>query len=420
MKVLWLCNQMLPIIARQLGLSESNKEGWLNGIVSEFQKNETTYELKILFPYMQKIEGTVGNIQYESFLEDVRTPEKEDDRTYSDLIQILTDDVPDIIHCFGTEYAHTMLLCKAAKEVGCLQNVLVGIQGVMSACAERYTADLSQKIVNRRTLRDFLRKDSIKEQQDKFRKRAEFEAVTLSLAPNVTGRTDFDREVCLKANPSVRYYKMNETLRDCFYSEENSNPQEYSVFLSQGDYPLKGAHFALEALSIVREKYPFAKLYIAGNNITAHKTWKEKLKTGSYGKYLNELIQHYHLENNVVFIGRCNAQQMKERYLQSEVFICTSSVENSPNSIGEAMILSVPVVTSDVGGIRSIIEPDNEALFYPWNKPDLLAEALCNVFEDREGTNARVKNAKKHAIKTHCRKDNFARLIEIYHSILEG
>ncbi len=32
MRVLWLCNIMLPAIARELGLPYSNREGWLTGI----------------------------------------------------------------------------------------------------------------------------------------------------------------------------------------------------------------------------------------------------------------------------------------------------------------------------------------------------------------------------------------------------
>ena len=32
MKVLWLCNIMLPAIAQELELPYSNREGWLTGI----------------------------------------------------------------------------------------------------------------------------------------------------------------------------------------------------------------------------------------------------------------------------------------------------------------------------------------------------------------------------------------------------
>ena len=31
MRVLWLCNIMLPSIAKALGAAASNKEGWLTG-----------------------------------------------------------------------------------------------------------------------------------------------------------------------------------------------------------------------------------------------------------------------------------------------------------------------------------------------------------------------------------------------------
>lgn len=33
MKVLWVCNIMLPTIARQLGTSYSSREGWLSGLL---------------------------------------------------------------------------------------------------------------------------------------------------------------------------------------------------------------------------------------------------------------------------------------------------------------------------------------------------------------------------------------------------
>ncbi len=31
-RVLWICNIMLPVIARKLSLPYSNREGWLSGI----------------------------------------------------------------------------------------------------------------------------------------------------------------------------------------------------------------------------------------------------------------------------------------------------------------------------------------------------------------------------------------------------
>ena len=36
MRILWLCNIMLPVIAESLGLPCSNKEGWLSGLAAAF------------------------------------------------------------------------------------------------------------------------------------------------------------------------------------------------------------------------------------------------------------------------------------------------------------------------------------------------------------------------------------------------
>ena len=57
------------------------------------------------------------------------------------------------------------------------------------------------------------------------------------------------------------------------------------------------------------------------------------------------------LEDKVSFLGPLNAEQMKAEYLRSNVFLCPSSIENSPNSLGEAQMLGVPCVASYVGGI---------------------------------------------------------------------
>ena len=51
-KVLWICNIMLPTIARQLGVSYSNREGWLSGLLERVvqERGRNRIELGIAFP----------------------------------------------------------------------------------------------------------------------------------------------------------------------------------------------------------------------------------------------------------------------------------------------------------------------------------------------------------------------------------
>ncbi len=52
MKVLWICNIMLPTIARQLGVSYSNREGWLSGLLERvvLERGRNRIELGIALP----------------------------------------------------------------------------------------------------------------------------------------------------------------------------------------------------------------------------------------------------------------------------------------------------------------------------------------------------------------------------------
>ena len=45
MKILWLCNIMLPAIGEELGMPYSNREGWLSGIYGRICKEGKAAEV---------------------------------------------------------------------------------------------------------------------------------------------------------------------------------------------------------------------------------------------------------------------------------------------------------------------------------------------------------------------------------------
>ena len=284
MRILWLCNIMLPVIAESLGKEASNKEGWLTGLSDKLLKHseEEDITLGVCFPVEKDsapISGTVCGLQYFGFPEDTAKPENYDTDLEAYLLEIVEDFNPDVIHVFGTEFPHTLAMTRCVKEK---EKVLLGIQGVCFAIAEAYMADLPVKIQNRSLFRDLVKRDNIRQQQIKFEKRGAMEQESLRNALHVTGRTDWDKEKVLSVNPNLTYHFMNETLRTPFYENrwQMQECEPYSIFLSQGNYPLKGLHYVLEALPQICEKYPAAKLYVAGDKITAYESIKEKIKIG--------------------------------------------------------------------------------------------------------------------------------------------
>ena len=48
MKVLWICNIMLPMVCEYLGRESSNKEGWLTGLADTIVKNQEENKIELL------------------------------------------------------------------------------------------------------------------------------------------------------------------------------------------------------------------------------------------------------------------------------------------------------------------------------------------------------------------------------------
>ncbi|MDE6063361.1 MAG: glycosyl transferase 4, partial [Lachnospiraceae bacterium] len=214
MRVLWLCNIMLPAIAEELGVASSNKEGWLTGLAEQLirHREENGIALGVCFPVGKgeaPLQGTAGGLRYFGFIENTSRPECYDKSLEVQFAAVLKAYRPDVVHIFGTEFPHTLAMARSVQDK---KRVLIGIQGICSKIADFYTADLPKSIVNRFLIRDILRWDNIALQQKKFVQRGRMETEALRSVGHITGRTAWARQALAELAPAAEYHYKNETL----------------------------------------------------------------------------------------------------------------------------------------------------------------------------------------------------------------
>lgn len=415
MRILWITNIMFPALCKEMNLPSPVIGGWMYSSAEALIKMDPQLRLAVATVYQgkeyKKIE--VGKIVY------YLLPLKRSKMVYQSQLEfwwkkVSFDFQPELVHLHGTEYAHGLAFLNACPRI----KSVVSIQGLVSVCARYYYAGISvSDMFKNITLRDMIRRDNIFQQKQKFQKQGIIEKSILRKVNHVIGRTSWDRVHSLALNPHIHYHFCNETLRPEFYKHtwKYETCEKHSIFLSQAGYPIKGLHQVLKALPLVLKEFPDTRVYVAGANITGNTSFRERLKLTGYGKYIKSLIRKYKLENKIVFTGLLDMQQMCERYLRSHVFICPSSIENSPNSLGEAQIMGVPCVASYVGGIPDMMSGD-EGYLYRFEEVEMLAEQMLKVFRADFTTK---KNDVRNIVERHDPQKNVERLMEIYHEICE-
>lgn len=413
LKILWVNNIAIPKIAEAVGIRSVPVGGWMVKLADEIS-GQTDVELSVAFPLEKRVDGKVDLMGYHSF--NVEKKSKVSDKTtYGRIIDILKITDWDCIHIFGTEYIHSFLFTKAAIELGIIDKVVISIQGLASVCAKHFYAGLPLSVIYGFSKRD-LYKGNIYAGKTEFEKLGQFEKAAIKSVRHIIGRTDWDRMCTFLIAPEAKYHFNNEMLRDSFYTAEPwcyEKCNQHSVFMSQATLPLKGLHFAIQAVTILKPWFPDIKIRIAGKSFTQ----KPAYQRSKYEQYILGLMEKNGIDECVEFTGFLNEFQMVEEYRKCNVYVCASSIENSPNSLCEAMILGTPVVTSLCGGVENLLTHGQDGFIYQSDAPYMLAYYLRQIFESKEKIATMGKNAREKALKRHNVQKIVDDLIDIYKEI---
>jgi len=133
----------------------------------------------------------------------------------------------------------------------------------------------------------------------------------------------------------------------------------------------------LRAFARVQARHPDATLTIVG--------------AGSHEAALQVLAAALGLRG-VTFAGRVSPSEMARYYADADIYVQTPAVDNMPLSVLEAFASGLPVVSTDVGGVRAMLTDDVHGLLAPPDDDAAIADRICRLLEE-PGLGARLADA---------------------------
>lgn len=417
MRVLWIVpskGNYVPIGGRKKGY---NGGGWISSIQNRLVKQDDI-QLGVAFcmdGQLEKVEQK-GVTYYivpnhrkglkDKFIDLLKTNDvKRDEKLWahytSKLKQAIDDFHPDVIHIFGSELYQQL----AALVTSGIPTVL-HIQGLLSLYIyillppgiSRWKfimsgKGLKGKFGNYQYLAYW--------QRSVYREKAILRAVN-----HFIGRTDWDRHGVHVINPNATYHYGGEILRDIFYKQAERNIPSKPVICTTISAPLyKGFDVVLKVADILK------------NEMHLDFEWNV------FGNVSPELMEKTtglcHQNLNIRLHGVASAETIYQNLLGSTLYFQSSYVENSPNAVGEAQLVGIPVVASNVGGTSSMVEHGKTGYLYPVTDPYSAAYYIGKLIANKE-ENIRIgAEALKVASVRHNPEEIVKDLLETYKKILK-
>jgi glycosyltransferase involved in cell wall biosynthesis len=417
MKILWFTNT--PSMADELLGSKEAQGGWIASLEKQVKKLEG-FELGIAFHYniSQKRVLTYGTTTYFVFpkLEETRKIRKivkrwrheiEPEQYIDWYIEMVNDFKPDIVHIFGTEQSFGLIADRIAVPV------IIQIQGNLIVYAKKWYSGLSSFdiFIHSRFLA-LIRALGLWHEYYSFLNKARREQLIFKSGKLFIGRTDWDRRVVAALSANATYFHCDELLRDEFHRNNWRKPSvsTFSITSTLSPVIYKGLETILETASILKKK-PFLYFEWQVVGINGH----EELVKIIEKKYRLKFV-----DQNVKFRGSLSAEPLIDILLNSELYVHPSHIENSPNSVCEAMLLGMPVIATYAGGTPSMLKDNEEGLLVQDGDPYALAGAIIELFSNCDFAITLGSNARLRALKRHDADKVVSDLLGIYKEVLNG
>ena len=166
---------------------------------------------------------------------------------------------------------------------------------------------------------------------------------------------------------------------------------------------MKGQAVAINALAKLKKHF----------NIPIH---LDLCGAGPDHNNLKILCAELSLTDSVTFHG--DVEDVALYYEKSNIVVIPSLFESFGYVAVEAALMSRPVVASNCGGLREVIEDNKTGFLYSVGSPCALAEKIASIIQDIDITTKVVNNARVNAVINFTTKSMLGNIYSAYHQLI--
>ena len=160
---------------------------------------------------------------------------------------------------------------------------------------------------------------------------------------------------------------------DMFHISERNNTPCKIIHISCFEDKSKNISGLLESLKIIDDKGIDFQCTLIGEGMDLD--------------LMKEKANNLQLINKVSFTGLLQGQALADELSSGDFLVLSSNYENMPVVILEALASGLPVVSTNVGGIKEMVDDSKGILVEPRNK-EVLAEAMIKMIETHNNYDA--------------------------------
>lgn len=289
--------------------------------------------------------------------------------------KVIDSIVPDVIHAHGTENSYAISAIKSKYPY------VISIQGVLHEIV-KYESSL------------------------RFKLKKNLEAKAVKSGSNFICRTNLDEALVKSLNADANVYNIYEAMNPIYFKINWKVDDNFNILFVGSIQERKGIMILLKAIKEVKKQIQDIKLYVIGKgNI-------------NYLNIIDSYCKDNDLLNNVTFCGYQPSTEIAKFHLKSQILICPSFIENSPNSVAEAMVTGLPIIASRTGGIPSMIKQAETGYLFENGNITELTERIIYLLRNPKERQRISSNSKTIARERHSPASVALTTLNLYKKIL--